>query len=442
MVAKRSILHVDMDAFYVSVELLRRPELLGRPVIVGASGSRGVVAAASYEARRFGVHSAMSSARAHSLCPDAVFLPPDISHYVEIGERIVSLLLKYTPLVEPLSIDESFLDVTGSEKLFGSAVDIAWSIRKEIAGDLGLTCSVGVAPNKFLAKLASEHAKPRASPHGIDPGHQVFVVEPGSEIEFLHPLPVSALWGVGPATRAKLERIGVRNVGQLAQFDESLLRHSLGEAHGKHLYALAHAIDDRPVDPNRGTKSIGNEETFSHDVTVLEDLRPHLIRLCESVAQRVRAAEVVAGTMTLKVKFSSFQSITRSATPQRPLTTSQAMFAAVWSLLQEVDPSQGVRLLGVHASKLSASDQRFEQQSLFDTGMVLNSETTTTNAVDNGSQTTDPVSGERPEDVEQQWFDASHAVDSIVERFGKDAIGPASTLGAKEAGKSPFGPEE
>lgn len=419
MVPQQFILHVDMDAFYVSVELLRRPELVGRPVVVGASGSRGVVAAASYEARQFGVHSAMSASRARTLCPEAVFLPADIQHYIEVGEQIVEVLTQYTPLVEPISVDESFLDVTGSEKLFGSAENIAWSIRKNIADSFGLSCSVGVAPNKFLAKLASEHAKPRASAQGIDPGHQVFVVEQGRELEFLHPLPVSSLWGVGPATWSKLDRLGVRTVGQLAEFDESLLRHSLGDSLGSHLFALSHAIDDRRVEPERVAKSIGNEETFSRDLSTFEELRPQVVRLCDLVARRVRQSGVVAGTISLKIKFSSFTTITRSVTLATPIATAQAMFAALWPLLLEIDPSQGVRLVGVHASKLQSDADQSEQQSLFD-----------------------DVDSELPEHAEKQWSEASLAMDSIVEKFGRSAIRPASSLGEREPGLSPYGPDE
>lgn len=417
-----------MDAFYVSVELLRRPELVGLPVVVGASGSRGVVAAASYEARQFGVHSAMASSRARNLCPHAVFLPPDHEHYSEVGQQVVELLMKYTPLVEQLSIDESFLDVTGSQTLWGSATDIAWKIRQDIADVCKLSCSVGVAPNKFLAKLASEHAKPRATAQRIDRGHQVFVVEHGHELEFLHPLPVSALWGVGPATREKLSRIGINTVGQLAECDEQVLQHALGNAHGSHLFALSHGVDDRPVEPERGAKSIGNEETFSADLHSTHDLRPHLVRLCESVARRVRAGDLVAMTLTLKVKFSTFHSITRSVSTRSGVSTAPAMVELLWPLLEDIDPSQGVRLLGVHASKLSLASERSEPQTLFD----LDDLATTTDSAQSSTQ--------RAMSAEHQWSDASQAVDSIVAKFGRHAITPASALGSDAVGENPFGP--
>lgn len=415
-----------MDAFFVSVELLRHPELIDQPVVVGASGNRGVVAAASYEARQFGVHSAMASSRARSLCPHAVFLPPDHEHYSAVGQQVVDLLTTYTPLVEQLSIDESFLDVTGSQTLWGSAVDIAWKIRRDVADICNLSCSIGVAPNKFLAKLASEHAKPRASMQRIDPGYQVFVVEHGQELEFLHPLSVSALWGVGPATREKLSRIGINTVGQLAECDEQLLQHALGNAHGSHLYALSHGIDDRPVEPERSAKSIGNEETFAHDIHSTADLRPHLVRLCESVARRVRKSDLGAMTLTLKVKFATFHSITRSVSTRNAITTAPAMIELLGTLLEDVDPTQGVRLLGVHASKLVPAGSRAEQQSLFDT--------------DEYSGTEPESATDRAMSVEQQWSEATHAVDSIVAKFGRSAIKPASALGSDDPGENPFGP--
>ncbi len=428
MGSQRFILHVDMDAFYVSVELLRHPELVGQPVVVGASGNRGVVAAASYEARQFGVHSAMASSRARNLCPHAVFLSPDHGHYAAVGEQVVQLLTTYTPLVEQLSIDESFLDVTGSQNLLGSPVDIAWKIRQDIADTCKLSCSIGIAPNKFLAKLASEHAKPRATAQRIDPGHQVFEVKHGHELEFLHPLSVSALWGVGPATKEKLARIGINTVGQLAECDEQLLQHALGNAHGSHLFALSHGIDDRPVEPERSAKSIGNEETFSTDLHSVGELRPHLVRLCESVARRVRASGLIALTLTLKVKFSTFHTITRSVTTRDGISTAPAMVEVLSSLLEDIDPSQGVRLLGVHASKLVDASGHGQQQTLFDVS-------------ESDSNSTDASSADRAASVEIQWSEASQAVDSIVAKFGRSAIRPASAIGSEDAGENPFGPK-
>ena len=254
MTTNRSILHIDMDAFYVSVELLRHPELRGLPVVVGGTGGRGVVAAASYEARRYGIRSAISSAIARKLCPDAVFIAPDISHYVEFSQKLHTIFESFTPLVEQISIDEAFLDVTGASLLMGDAVSIAWALRERVLSETLLTCSVGVAPNKFLAKLASEHAKPRATAGGVQRGYQVFEVKRGHESEFLLPLPVQALWGVGPATLAKLEAIGVRVVADLAELDVDSVCAAVGDVNGRHLHALARGIDDRTVEPERIAK--------------------------------------------------------------------------------------------------------------------------------------------------------------------------------------------
>lgn len=414
MPARRSVLHVDMDAFYVSVELLRHEELRGLPVVVGGTSGRGVVSAASYEARRYGIHSAMASATARRLCPDVVFLPPDIGHYLDVSSTLHGIFESFTPLVEQISVDEAFMDVTGAESLLGDARTIAWALRDKVREETRLTCSVGVAPNKFLAKLASEHAKPRASDSGVDPGHQVFVVEAGRELEFLHPLPVQSLWGVGPATLAKLDALGIRTVGDLAELEESLVRSAVGDAHGRHLHSLARGIDDRQVEPERVAKSIGHEETFASDLSSHDELHFHLVRLCDAVSRRIRRAGVTAGTMMLKVKFSSFQSVTRSVTPGMPLTTGPSMVAALEPLLASLDFSQGVRLLGVHAQKLSES-----------TG---------------GARRLFPDEFDTVGGIEEQWVPAARAIDSIVDKFGPGTIGPASTIEMHQPGENPFGP--
>ena len=403
-----------MDAFYVSVELLRHPELVGQPVVVGGTAGRGVVSAASYEARRYGVFSAMSSSVARKLCPNAVFLPPDITHYVQVSHGLHEVFESFTPLVEQISVDEAFMDVTGASMLMGNAVEIAWQLRERVKEKTGLSCSVGVAPNKFLAKLASEHAKPKASAEGVAPGYQVFEVIPGTELKFLLPLPVRALWGVGPATLRKLEAIGVRLISDLAELDLSVVCSAVGDAHGRHLYALAHGIDNRAVEPERIAKSIGHEETFAEDITTHEELKVELVRLCDAVARRTREAGVAAGTLMLKLKFSSFESVTRSVSPSMSLTTGPSMVAALEPLLYSFDCTQGVRLLGVHAQKLSTETLRAPR--LFDDGV--------------GS----------PEDIEEQWQPASKAVDSIVDKFGAGTIGPASGLDRRKPGENPFGP--
>ncbi|MBM3638394.1 MAG: DNA polymerase IV [Actinobacteria bacterium] len=411
---ERFILHVDMDAFYVSVELLDRPDLVGKPVVVGATGNRGVVAAASYEARKYGVRSAMSAFRAHRLCPDAIFLPPRHWLYSEVSEKLYDLMSSYTPLVEPLSVDEAFMDVTGSVRLFGDPESIAHNIRQRVSDDLGLTCSVGIAPVKFLAKLASEAAKPQVAAGKVSSGHGVFRVRRGEELQFLHPLPVQSLWGVGPATLTRLERLGIRTVGDLAELEESALVSALGAAHGAHLHALAHARDDRDVVPDRVAKSIGHEETFEHDLFSVDELRPHVVRLADAVARRLRRAETSAGTLTLKVKFSSFNIVTRSVSPSQALTTGPAIVAAVMPLISDIDPAQGVRLVGIHAARLGT---KVDEGRLF-------------------QEFDDPV-----EAVEAQWSVANDAIDTILDRYGKGAIGPASTLHSRRPGESPFGPE-
>jgi DNA polymerase-4 len=251
--ATRVVLHVDMDAFYVSVELRRRPELRGRPVVVGGTGPRGVVAAASYEARRYGVHSALPSSVAKRRCPDAVFLPGDHAHYGEVSRQVHEIFARYTPTIEPLALDEAFLDVTAATRLFGDGVTIARTIREDVATELHLGCSVGVAPNKFLAKLASVEAKPVARPDGVDPGVGIVEVRPGQELAFLHPLPVARLWGVGPVTLERLARFGVRHVGDLAQLERAALQGAVGRAAGAHLADLSMGRDDRPVEAHRAT---------------------------------------------------------------------------------------------------------------------------------------------------------------------------------------------
>jgi DNA polymerase-4 len=393
----RSILHVDMDAFFVSVELRRRPELVGLPVVVGGTGRRGVVAAASYEARRYGVHSAMPSAVARRQCPGAVFLPGDHAHYGDVSAQVREILDRYTPLVEPLSLDEAFLDVTGSLRLFGPGPEIARAIRAAVQDELGLTCSVGVAPNKFLAKLASVEAKPVATPSGVQPGPGVVVVEPGAERAFLDPLPVQRLWGVGPATLDKLHRTGVRRVGDLHLVDHAVLRAAVGRSQATHLARLAGGIDDRPVEPERDAKSIGHEETFETDRTEHAELRAELVRLADAVAQRLRRADVGARTLTLKLRFATgFQTITRSVTGAEPVDLAPDIVAALEPLLASIDPAPGVRLLGVSGSNLGPVVRQLRL---------------------------DDAAGGHPD-----WAAATVALDEIRERFGPSAIGPGSAV--------------
>ena len=409
----RSILHVDMDAFFVSVELLRHPELRGKPVIVGGSGERGVVAAASYEARHYGIHSAMPSTRARRLCPHAVFLNGDHAHYSEVSGRVMTIFRSFTPLVEPISLDEAFLDVTGSRRLHGAAAEIAAAVRVRVEEQEGLTCSVGVAPNKFLAKLASEAAKPRASRTGPVPGLGVKVVEPGNELDFLHPLPVQALWGVGPKTLEKLRSRGIRTVGELAALEEEAVSGLLGDANGRHLHRLSRGVDERSVEPELQPKSIGHEETFARDHHRIDTLQREAVRMADAVAQRLRNHGLAGRTVTIKVRFHDFRTITRSVTLTTAVDTGPVIARAAKELLDQLDPSSGVRLLGVTVSNLAEDGAR--QLSL--------------------------------EGVEQPgWDDASRAVDDIRRRFGDDAIVPATLRGldgirVKRKGDQQWGPE-
>lgn len=403
-----------MDMFFVAVELLRRPELRGLPVVVGGAGKRGVVAAASYEARRYGVHSAMPSLRAQRMCPHAVFLPGDMSTYVEYSGRVFAIFDDFTPLVEGLSVDEAFLDVSGATGLYGSGVAIGQRIRARVLEEVGLPCSVGVASNKFIAKLASEHAKPIATAEGVRAGLGVMEVPRGAEVEFVHGLPVSALWGVGPVTLAKLTQLGIARVADLSTIDPAVLAHAVGAAHGQHLVNLANAIDDRPVTPHRESRSIGHEETFAHDVLDRAELRGYLVRLVEAVMQRVRGESLTARTVTVKVKYSDFRIVTRSRTVDHGVTTAQAVTAIAEEILGGVDLGDGVRLLGV--SMRNFSDEA-EQLQLFST--------------------------DDAESLEDTWTPATAAIDDIRRRFGDDSITTASALGASRRGGATYwGPRE
>jgi DNA polymerase-4 len=410
----RTILHVDMDAFYASVEQLRRPELRGKPVIVGGPGARGVVAAASYEARVYGIHSAMSSTQAQRLCPHAVFVAGDHEHYGEISQRVMDAFRSFTPLVEAISLDEAFLDVTGAQRLHGDGPTIAAKVRAAVWEQEQLTCSVGVASTKHVAKLASEAAKPRIGRHGPEPGLGVKVVEPDGVLEFLHPLPVQALWGVGPKTLEKLHRLGIDTVGDLAGLDERAAQAAMGAANGTHLHQLALGIDDRDVIPHQKAKSIGHEETFAHDHHTYDTLQPQVVRLGDSVAQRLRAAGMAGRTVTIKVRFHDFRTITRSVTLSSAIDTGPDVVRAAGELLRKIDPTPGVRLFGIHVSQLS--DGAARQLSL--------------------------------EDVEApSWDDATGAIDAIRSRFGHDAIVPASLTGpdgirVKKRGDQQWGPTD
>jgi len=408
-------LHVDMDAFFASVEIRRHPELLHEPVVVGGTGDRGVVAAASYVARSFGIYSAMPSAQARRLCPHAVFLPGDHAHYAEVSERVMAIFHDVTPLVEPLSMDEAFLDVRGALHGENIAPQIAKAVRDRVFETEQLTCSVGVATNKFLAKLATERAKPRPSATGPVFGSGVHVIDTGAELDFLHPLPVRDLWGVGPATGAKLSRMGIETVGDLAAQPERHLTGALGNAAGLHLHRLAHARDERPVEVGREAKSIGHEETFPKDLTDRGRLGRQLIRMADAVAGRLRDADLAGRTLTVKVRFADFTTITRSSTLSEPLNGGLAIARAAERLLDTVDIDAGVRLLGVSMSQLA--ELTAEQLSLDDL-------------------------------VGGSWSDADDVVGEIRDRFGGDAIGPATLsrpgtgLSRMKQGQRQWGPDQ
>ena len=428
MTEPRTILHVDMDAFFVSVEMRRRPELVGQPVVVGGAGSRGVVAAANYEARRYGVFSAMSSSKARQLCPHAVFLSGDYAEYSKVSKQVHAIFGQFTPFIEPIALDEAFLDVTGSINLFGDGTTIGWKIKEQIENELELPCSVGVATSKFIAKLASKKAKPIPTSGGIKEGPGVLLIVPGEELAFLHPLPVQSLWGVGPATLAKLDRLGVRLVGDLVALGEETLIRAVGKAHGRHLFALSSGIDDRSVQTVRDVKSIGHEETFSHDITDRAAMRREIVRLTDAVSSRLRAHESAARTLTLKIRYSNFETITRSITPGSPLASAPAMVKALDPLLEKIDPTIGVRLIGV---SVSGFVEPVEQLSLLNFGG------------DGSDQSV--AEGRSTADLERDWSPASQAVDEIREKFGRDAISAASSInavGRRELGQSPWGPGE
>ena len=337
-----AILHCDLDAFYASVEQLADPALVGRPVIVGGLGPRGVVAAASYEARRFGVHSAMPMARARRSCPAGVFLAPRFDAYQDASRAVMAILHTFTPLVEPISLDEAFLDVRGARRRAGTGSEIARAIRIRVRAETGLTVSVGVADTKFLAKLASDQSKPDG----------LLVVLAEDALAFLHPLPVEKLWGVGPATGRRLARLGVRTVGDLAALGEDTLVAALGDARGRHLHALAHNVDERVVEPERSVKSVGHEETFAVDHRDRAVLVREVVRLADRTAARLRAGGHRGRTVQLKVRFADFRTITRSRTLPAATDRAAEIAATARALLEAVDVADGVRLLGVSVQQL------------------------------------------------------------------------------------------
>lgn len=378
------ILHVDMDAFFVSVELLTRPELRGKPVLVGGTAGRGVVAAASYEARRFGVNSAMPMSIALQRCPNAIVLRGDYASYAKYSKQVMAIFEQLTPLVEPLSIDEAFLDVSGARRLHGSPAEIAWTIRERVRAETGLTCSVGVAATKYVAKVASSRAKPDG----------MLVVPAADTVAFLHPLPVSALWGVGRVTEESLLRLGLRTVGDVATMPHDALERAVGPALASRLARLANGIDPRDVHTTRVEKSIGHENTFGYDLTEPDDIRRELLRLADNVGVRLRKAGLVGRTVVLKLRYGDFRTVTRSRTLGEPTDVARRIYDEASEALTElIGDGQRIRLIGVRAEHLQVSGS--------------------------GAMLWDP---------DEEWRDAERTIDEVTAKFGKGSVRPATLV--------------
>ena len=336
------ILHVDMDAFYASVAELDHPEYKGKALVVGA-GARGVVLSANYEARKFGIRAAMPVGRAKRMAPHAIFIAPEHHRYSEISERVMAIFHSYTPLVEPISLDEAFLDVTGSQKLFGTGREIAAKIRKQVEKEEGITCSVGLAQSKFIAKLASQHCKPNG----------MLEIKSDRILEFLHPLPVRAIWGVGPKTAESLERLGLHTVSDIAHTPRATLIRALGESTGASLYELAWGRDYRDVIPDEPEKSIGNEETFSEDLDNPEEILREFLRMTEKATARLRERSLFAKTISIKIKFADFSSLTRSKTVPIAIDNTHDTYEVVKALYLALrNDGARIRLVGVSLSQL------------------------------------------------------------------------------------------
>ena len=351
---ERMILHIDMDAFFASVEQRDHEEYRGKPVIVGGLGPRGVVSTASYEARKFGVHSAQAMAIARRRCPDAIFLHPDHARYSAVSRQIFSVLARFSPVIEPLSIDEGFLDLTGMERLIKNPRAYGEEIKGAVREETGLTASVGIAPNKFLAKLASDMEKPDG----------LVVIRPEDAEKVLAPLPVGRIFGVGKKTEARLAALGLKTIGQLAAADRGKLSRTLGARMAAQLLALAHGLDDRPVEPTRVAQSIGREETFAEDIRSLGEAERVLLSLSEEIGWRLRRKGFAARTVTLKIRIAPFDTYTRQQTFPEPVSYDEDIFGAARALFRafSLPPGAGIRLLGVSAGSLTAGGE----VSLFD----------------------------------------------------------------------------
>lgn len=379
-------MHVDMDAFFVSVELRTRPELRGKPVIVGFPGERSVVLSGSYEARAFGVKSAMPMAVAMRMCPQAVIIEPRHKLYYEVSAELMAIFESITALVEPLSVDEAFLDVTGALRRLGPPRGIGELIRRRVAAELGITASVGIAESKFVAKIASTRCKPDG----------LLLIGPDETVPYLHSLPVSALWGVGAKTGEVLAKMGIRTVADVAATPVSALKKVLG-ATGEHVHRLAWGIDPRPVTPVRLEKSIGAEETFAVDTADDALLHRELLRLSHRTAARLRTSGMVARTVALKLRFADFSTVTRSRTMQTPVDSAQLIYSVAQQLLASLGSrAMAVRLVGVRAEQL-----------------------------ENASRTSRQLSFDRRD---ENWRAAEQALDEVTRRFGSNSILPARLM--------------
>lgn len=341
----RWIMHVDMDAFFASVEQLDNPDLRGKPVIVGGQSCRGVVSTCSYEARRYGVHSAMSMAEARKLCPHGEYVPVRMRRYQEVSKKIMSIFHDFTPLVEQLSIDEAFLDVSGMEKLYHNTEEIGWLIKKRIAAETGLTASVGLAPNKFLAKMASDLQKPDG----------VTIIRHAEAAKFIADFPVTKIFGIGRMAEKSLLQYGIATIGQLAAAENNVLKKVFGK-NADSIHRLAQGIDDRPVVTESVPKSIGRETTFTQDLFTEEQCRRELLKLSGQTGFRLRSKGYSGHTLTLKVKFTDFRIVTRSITSETDICCDEEIYTLAVKLLHEVDLKKGIRLLGVTVSNLSEGD--------------------------------------------------------------------------------------
>jgi DNA polymerase-4 len=384
----KTIIHLDMDAFYAAVEVLDNPSLKGKSVIVGGSQNRGVVSSASYESRKFGVHSAQPIATAMRLCPQGIFLPVRMSRYMEVSDQVFEIFCQFTPLVEPLSIDEAFLDVTGSAKLFGPPEEIAKMIKRAVFEEIGITVSAGVAPSKFVAKIASDLRKPDG----------LTVVPDGEVKAFLAPLPIEKVWGVGKVTQDALALFGVRTIGDLSRLPLEVLERNFGK-HGTHLHLLSQGIDDRDVEVSQEMKSIGHEETFAHDLLDMEVIKTELLSLATRVSRRMRRHGIAGKTVTLKVKYHNFLQVTRSETLPEVTDDGGEIFRRCCGLLDKTEVGKRpVRLLGISISHLLAQAEK-RQLSLFQ---------------------------ERFPTPKRKRLNL--ALDSISEKFGEDGILPGTLL--------------